>query len=199
MYRLSIMLAAIVLVGAGCISIIEPGTTTDVVTPSQSADDALADGAVTTNELDQLLISTCSETGGVWNTVAEPICVCPTETTLDTDSGECLTADGTPGGARGEALRARYELMVACKETAGIYDEATAMCTCPDGDTRDEMSGECRTADGEPDGIRGQEAKELRFENNCKTSGGTYDSTNGGCACLNGPADTDGNCPSPAA
>ncbi len=192
MKRLLFLFAAVALVGASCISVVEPDGPNPTEPPEQV--NPLDNGEVTEDELDSLFAVACTKTGGTFD-VGSAVCICGKDATLDEDSGECMLADGTPDGERGEEMRARYELMVACKETAGIYDDETYACTCPDEDILDEESGECRTAAGLPDGIRGQEAKELRFQTNCTDSGGVYDSEDGSCSCLHGNVADDGTCP----
>jgi len=193
MKKFSLMLAALALIGAGCITITEPGGE-PTVTPDVGTE---ASEPVTDEDLSDLFKTACEETGGIFD-VGSAVCTCADEATLDEDSGECLTADGTPDGIRGEEMRARYELMVACKETAGAYDDETAVCTCPEEDTKDEESGECRTGDGLPDGIRGQEAKELQFKTNCENSGGVFNSEETTCSCEHGNVAEDGTCPDEA-
>jgi hypothetical protein len=192
MNRLLTLAAVLALAGAGCITVVEPGDQTHVEPTGQI--DSLANDDAGNDELNGVLTVACVETGGDWYT-DDATCVCADDTSLDEDSGECLTGDGTPGGKRGETLRAKYELMVACKETAGIYDDETHECTCPDEDTLNPDSGECLTQDDEPDGIRGQEAKEQRFKANCEVSGGTYSNNESACICPNAEADDNGNCP----
>jgi hypothetical protein len=190
MKKISLLLAALALVGAGCITIVEPGDQ-----PAPPADTGTtAEQPVTTDDLNDLFQTACTETGGTFD-AETATCTCGDAATLDEDSGECMLEDGTPDGMRGEEMRARYELMVACKETAGNYDDDTAVCTCPDSDTLDEESGECRTADGDPDGIRGQEARELRFKTNCENSDGVFNSEETTCSCQHGNVADDGTCP----
>lgn len=196
MKRLITLMAAISLLGAGCIQIIEPGERQqpDNASQKQEQQEANQDSQVTEDELEELLSEICTETGGEWNQ-DQRTCTCPDDMALDQDSGECLTADGTPGGERGQKMRATYEMMVACKETAGDWDEENLVCTCPDENMLDDESGECLTPEGNPDGIRGQEAREDAYRNNCENSGGEYDSDEDICVCANGETNDEGVCP----
>jgi hypothetical protein len=136
MKKLAFTLAVLVLVGAGCISISEPGTEqVGEPEPVNTIDNTDENGIDSTQDfaaqLNQELLVACGETAGSYDDVAK-VCTCPVADTLDADSGECITADGTRDGTRGQAERAKLAKVMACNESGGSFAVATETCVCPD-------------------------------------------------------------------
>ena len=91
---------------------------------------------------------------------------------IDTDE---VTDNQLPYGLSDEQL--------ACEETGGLwYNEDS--CGCPEEDLFDPESGECQTADGSPDGERGEQFRNrLNRAAACNESGGAFDLDEESCDC----------------
>lgn len=140
MKRLFPGLIVLLLIGAGCISIVEPGE--DLSPESTEAVAIQEDTPAMTDELKQLLLVACRETAGDYDETTQT-CACESGTVLDDESGECLTADGTPAGIRGQEILERQARQTACTNSSGSFDEEAQTCTCPAGQEVAEADGQC--------------------------------------------------------
>ncbi|MBU0625333.1 hypothetical protein KKF05_03250 [Patescibacteria group bacterium] len=140
MKRIFPSLVVLLLVGAGCISIVEPG---EDLSPESTEVAAVQENTpVMTDELKQLLLVACRETAGDYDETTLT-CTCESGAVLDEDSGECLAANGTPAGIRGQEILERQARQAACVDSSGSFDTEAQTCTCPAGQEAAETDGRC--------------------------------------------------------
>jgi hypothetical protein len=134
MKKLFIGLIGLILIGSGCVTIIDPE---NAVVTNESAEQNIAETqpmsettGSETAELNQALLIACQETAGEFDENTR-VCTCSSETTLDEESGECLTASGVPAGIRGQEILERQAAQTACVESGGTYNNDAQSCVCP--------------------------------------------------------------------
>ena len=142
MKKLLLFLAATSLVGTGCITIREPGTTIETQNQENTVVEESTEPTTPVTDPEQTLITACQETAGTYDATTK-ICTCTVGDNLDTDSGECLTTDNVPNGTRGEKIKNHQIKSSACIESNGAFDDETEICTCP---TEQELGddGKCK-------------------------------------------------------
>jgi len=138
-----VALTSFALMGAGCVST----GSKSITTPKGSAAVSSTVEVKTPSVDNTAMAAACSESGGTFMASAAS-CFCQAGYTFDNKTNQCLSADGTPGGTRGVAMRDSLSKAITCRESGGTYDDAKGWCLCPAG--RDFKDGRCIADVGAP-------------------------------------------------